>query len=87
MRATVETYGRRADAVPAPVTLIAAIVSFQVGAALATHLFDSTGIEGAVFLRSAFGALLLLAITRPTVRGRSRSDLRCCCCWAPPWRR
>ena len=59
-------YGRRADAVPAPVMLITAIVSFQVGAALATHMFDAAGVEGAVFLRCALGALLLMAITRPT---------------------
>lgn len=70
-----ETYGQRADAIPAPITLVGAIVSFQIGAALATHMFDSAGVEGAVFLRSAIGALLLLAITRPTIRGRSRSDL------------
>jgi inner membrane transporter RhtA len=75
VRTTVETYGQRADAIPAPVTLVAAIVSFQVGAALATHLFAAAGVEGAVFLRSSIGALLLLAITRPTIRGRSRSDL------------
>lgn len=75
VRATVEMYGRRADAVPAPVMLITAIVSFQVGAALATHMFDAAGVEGAVFLRCGLGALLLLAITRPQLRGRSRSDL------------
>lgn len=75
VRATVEMYGRRADAVPAPVMLITAIVSFQVGAALATHMFAAAGVEGAVFLRCGLGALLLLAITRPTLRGRSRADL------------
>jgi inner membrane transporter RhtA len=75
VRATVETYGQRADRVPAPALLIAAITSFQVGAALATHMFGSTGIQGAVFLRSGIGALLLLAVTRPRLRGRSRSDL------------
>jgi inner membrane transporter RhtA len=68
-------YRRRMAEVPAPATLIAAIVSFQVGAALATHMFDSTGVQGAVFLRSGLGACLLVAITRPTIRGRSRSDL------------
>jgi len=68
-------YRRRVAKVPAPATLIAAIVSFQLGAALVTHLFDSTGVQGAVFLRSALGAGLLMAITRPSLRGRSRSDL------------
>jgi inner membrane transporter RhtA len=68
-------YRRRMAEVPAPAPLIAAIVSFQVGAALATHMFDSTGVQGAVFLRSGLGACLLVAITRPTIRGRARSDL------------
>lgn len=68
-------YRRRVAQVPAPATLITAIVSFQVGAALVTHMFDSTGVQGAVFLRSALGACLLMAITRPTVHGRSRADL------------
>ncbi len=75
VRATVETSTRIADRVPAPVMLIGAIVSFQVGAALATHMFDSAGVQGSVFLRSALGAVLLLAITRPNLRGRSLRDL------------
>ena len=65
----------RLDAVPAPVLLFGAIVSFQIGAACATHLFPHTGVEGAVFLRSALGAVLLVAIARPALRGRSRHDL------------
>lgn len=40
------------------------IVSVQCGAALATTLFDSVDPLGAVFLRGAFGAVLLLALAR-----------------------
>jgi inner membrane transporter RhtA len=49
------------------------IVSVQCGAALATTLFDSIGALGAVFLRSLFGALALLAIAHrslPSLRER-----------------
>jgi len=43
---------------------LGSIVSVQLGAALATTLFDSVGAAGAVFLRALFGALLLLALAR-----------------------
>ena len=43
---------------------LTSIVSVQVGAAVATSLFDSVGPLGAVFLRSVFGALLLVALAR-----------------------
>jgi inner membrane transporter RhtA len=57
---------------------VGSIVSVQCGAALATTLFDAVGPQGAVFLRSVFGALLLLALTRgkvPRLRGRRRWDV------------
>ena len=60
---------------PAPALLLAAIVSFQVGAAGATHMFGRATVEGSVFLRTALGAVVLLVIARPVLRGRSRSDL------------
>jgi inner membrane transporter RhtA len=44
--------------------VLASIVSVQCGSALATSLFDEVGTAGAVFLRAAFGALALLALTR-----------------------
>jgi len=44
--------------------VLVSIVSVQCGSALATSLFDSVGAAGAVFLRAAFGALVLLALTR-----------------------
>jgi inner membrane transporter RhtA len=57
---------------------VGSIVSVQCGAALATTLFDSVGPQGAVFLRSAFGALALLLLARrslPRLRGRRSWDV------------
>jgi inner membrane transporter RhtA len=48
--------------------VLGSIVSVQCGAALATHLFDDVGPEGAVFLRSVFAAAILLALSRPGMR-------------------
>lgn len=48
----------------AALLVVASIVSVQCGSALATSLFDEVGTAGAVFLRAAFGALALLALTR-----------------------
>jgi inner membrane transporter RhtA len=57
----------------AALLVVGAIVSVQCGAALATTLFDRVGTSGAVFLRSLFGALALLALAHgslPSLRGR-----------------
>jgi len=43
--------------------------SLQVGAALATRLFPVLGVPGATLLRVGGAAVVLLAITRPKVRG------------------
>ncbi len=45
--------------------VLGSIVSVQCGAALATTLFDEVGPEGAVFLRTVFAAVILLALSRP----------------------
>lgn len=45
--------------------VLGSIVSVQCGAALATHIFDEVGPEGAVFLRTLFAAVILLAVSRP----------------------
>lgn len=52
-------------AVPAPAQVLLSIVSVQLGAALTKGLFAAVGPAGAVFLRAAFGALLLLIFWRP----------------------
>ncbi len=48
--------------------VIGGIVSIQVGAAIATTLFDEIGPGGAVFLRIFFAAIVLMALWRPALR-------------------
>lgn len=55
--------------------MLGAIVSTQLGAALAKGLFDDLGPGGTTFLRVAIAALLLALVARPSVAGRSRGDL------------
>ena len=66
----------RSVAVPAPVLVLGAVASVQSGAAIATKLFPQAGPGGTVLLRLGLSALLLLAIARPSVAGRSWGDLR-----------
>ena len=49
--------------------MLAAIVSVQVGAGVATKLFDEVGPTGTVMLRLAFAALVLGVVWRPALRG------------------
>ncbi|WP_354641438.1 EamA family transporter [Kitasatospora camelliae] len=62
-------------AVPAPVLCVAAMFAVQLGIAASKPLFGVFGVAGATFLRLAFAAAILLAVTRPRLRGRSRCDL------------
>lgn len=58
--------------------VITGIASVQVGAAVATELFDEAGPVGVVFLRLAFAALVLVALWRPSLtalRGASARDV------------
>lgn len=61
--------------VPSPVLVLGAITSIQFGAALGATLFDRLGPGGAVTERLVTGAIVLLLIWRPRVRGRSRREL------------
>jgi inner membrane transporter RhtA len=56
--------------------ILVAISSLQFGAAIAGTIFDETGPAGTALLRAFFAAVILLAIWRPSVRGRSARDLR-----------
>jgi inner membrane transporter RhtA len=56
--------------------VLGGVFSVQLGAAIATTLFDEVGPTGTVFLRVAISALLLWAIWRPRVRGHSPAALR-----------
>jgi inner membrane transporter RhtA len=66
----------RADRIPPTVLVLIAVSSVQFGAALAKSLFDEVGPSGTVFLRVLFAALVLVAVWRPAVGGRSRLDWR-----------
>ncbi|TQJ50974.1 EamA family transporter [Phycicoccus sp. SLBN-51] len=63
----------RASAVPAPLLVLAAVVSVQFGGALAATLVPEIGAAGSVTLRLLFAALVLGAVARPRLRGHSRS--------------
>ena len=60
---------------PPTLLVLLAIASVQFGAALAKGLFDEIGVGGSVFLRVLFAAIVLMAVWRPSPRGRSRNDL------------
>jgi inner membrane transporter RhtA len=63
------------DKVPSPALVVGAIASVQFGAAIAATLFDRIGPAGTVLLRLAFGSVVLLAVWRPRLAGRSRREL------------
>jgi inner membrane transporter RhtA len=73
--------GRFGGGLPASSLLIGAIVSMQCGAALATGLFARSGVAGTAFLRCSFAAVVLMAVARPRLRGRSRIDLASLVCF------
>jgi inner membrane transporter RhtA len=68
-----ELAGRGLGSVPPPLLVVAGTVSVQIGSALARNLFSVTGALGAVGLRLAFAAVLLLALWRPSVRMSRRA--------------
>ncbi len=61
-----------ADRVPAPLLVLAGIVSVQFGGALAATLVPLIGSGGSVVLRLLFASALLLVFVRPRWRGHSR---------------
>ncbi|MET0418766.1 MAG: EamA family transporter [Actinoplanes sp.] len=60
----------------APLLVLLAIASVQVGSAIAHTLFDDLGSAGVTLLRLAIAALILGIITRPKVRGWSAEAWR-----------
>jgi inner membrane transporter RhtA len=63
------------DAVPPSGLVLLAVLSVQVGAGLAKNLFAQLPPSAVVFLRIATGAIILVAVVRPKVRGLTRRDL------------
>jgi inner membrane transporter RhtA len=61
---------------PAPVLVLLAIASVQVGSAIAKTLFDDLGAAGVTVLRLGIAALILGLVTRPRVRGWSAAAWR-----------
>ena len=55
--------------------IVLGMVSVQFGAAFAITLFDELGGAGTVFLRVLFAAVILLAVFRPRLKGRTREDV------------
>jgi len=60
--------------VPAPLLVLTAIVSVQVGSSLAKQLFDDLGAAGVTLLRLGLAAALLLGVLRPRVRAWTRAS-------------
>src|SRR3954469_20169632 len=56
--------------------VMGAVASVQIGAAVATTLFDELGPAGTVLLRTGFAAVALMLLWRPHLRGRSRVQIR-----------
>ena len=61
--------------VPSPALVVGGIASVQFGSALAATLFARIGPGGAVLLRLLSAGIVLLIIWRPTIKGRTRSEL------------
>ncbi len=60
---------------PSTALVLGGIASVQFGAALAATLFDRAGPAGTALLRLVFGSLVLLAVWRPRLAGRTRAEL------------
>jgi inner membrane transporter RhtA len=66
---------RALASVPPPALLLVSIVSIQLGAAVAIHLFETIGPISTVFLRLTFSAVLLLVPARRAIPRLGRRDL------------
>jgi inner membrane transporter RhtA len=60
--------------VPAPLLVLAAVVSVQFGGAMAATLIPMVGVFGSVTLRLTIAATILLVTVRPRLRGRTSGD-------------
>ena len=66
---------RTAERIPPQALLLASIGSVQFGAGIAVKLFDRIGPGGAVLLRLAISAAVLVVASRPRLAGHSRRDI------------
>jgi inner membrane transporter RhtA len=65
---------RQVGRVPAPLLVLAAVVSVQFGGAMAATLIPLVGVFGSVTLRLTIAAAVLLIFARPRLRGRTTRD-------------
>ena len=63
------------DRVPAPLLVLVAIASVQLGSAVARTVFDEVGANGITLLRLGISALFLVLVVRPRVRRWSRQQV------------
>lgn len=75
----------RVNRVPAPLLALTAMVSVQVGAAIAKTHFDDVGAVGAATLRLVIGAVVLALVVRPRVRHWTRASGSAPSASASPW--
>jgi inner membrane transporter RhtA len=66
----------RADRIPPTFLVLFAVASVQFGGAFAKTIFDEIGPGGTVFLRVFFAALILGALWRPALSGRTAAEWR-----------
>lgn len=71
---TVAPTPRRGGVLGASSLVLIGLICQDVGAASAVTLFPQVGALGMVTLRLAFSAIILMAVFRPRLRGRSRAD-------------
>ena len=61
---------------PPQLLLLGSMFSVQFGSAFADKLFDQAGPAGTVLMRLGLSALIMMVVVRPSIRTRSRADLR-----------
>jgi inner membrane transporter RhtA len=66
----------RSERLTSMTLVMGAVASVQIGAAIATTLFDELGPAGTVLLRTGFAAVVLVLLWRPRLRGRSTQSMR-----------
>ncbi len=70
---------RHTPRIPAPALVLASISSVQIGAAWATTIFKDVGASGACLLRLGAASIVMLAVTRPSLREMSRRQVLLAC--------
>jgi inner membrane transporter RhtA len=70
---TTPTLSSLINLIPSWLLVVIAIISVQIGAAVAKQLFDIAGPTGVVFLRTLVAGLIFVALWRPKVRGLDRT--------------